>query len=306
MSATATAAQHLSKTSPLLAPAIVAAYAAYRYKSELADGCQKIVGANKPFSSNSSVACESNLPEWPTSSISRSSRFRSHQELHCWSSKENTMSHVLPAHSSMFGDMEGLLDTIPWSPAQRRSIKPPRAMHKNELFGFRYPVLAEKPEWWWRTLASVPYLIALQISDTGYFIQPFLEHYDVLGDLIYFVPGAITRLPVWFSMIYCYFAYIGIVKNKDVPHFFRFHLMMGMLLETGLQILWYTSNFFPLIHYNGMFGMHYWAGVGLAYIVILLQCVRCALAGGYAHLPLVSDAAYIHTLFNIGGYQRPF
>lgn len=219
---------------------------------------------------------------------------------------ENTMSHVLPAHSSMFGDMEGLSDTIPWSPAQRRSITPPRAMHKNELFGFRYPVLAEKPEWWWRTLACVPYLIALQISDTGYFIQPFLEHYDVLGDLIYFVPGAITRLPVWFSMIYCYFAYIGIVKNKDVPHFFRFHLMMGMLLETGLQILWYTSNFFPLIHYNGMFGMHYWAGVGLAYIVILLQCVRCALAGGYAHLPLVSDAAYIHTLFNIGGYQRPF
>uniref|UniRef100_A0A6N2L2Q0 Protein TIC 20 n=1 Tax=Salix viminalis TaxID=40686 RepID=A0A6N2L2Q0_SALVM len=228
MSATATTAQNLSKTSPLLAPAVVAAYAAYRYKSELADGCQKISGANKLLSSSPSVACESNLPEWPALSISRSSRFRFHQHLHCWSSKENTMSRLLPAHSSMFGAME----------------------------------------------------------DTGYFIQPFIEHYDVLGDLIYFVPGAITRLPVWFSMIYCYFAYIGIVKNKDVPHFFRFHLMMGMLLETGLQILWNTSNFFPLIHYNGMFAMHYWAGVGLAYIVILLQCIRCALAGGYAHLPM--------------------
>ncbi|KAJ6421939.1 hypothetical protein OIU84_026970 [Salix udensis] len=177
MSATATTAQNLSKTSPLLAPAVVAAYAAYRYKSELADGCQKISGANKLLSSSSSVACESKLPEWPTLSISRSSRFRFHQHLHCWSSKENTMSCLLPA--------------------QRRSIKLPRAMHKNELFGFRYPVLAEKPEWWWRTLACVPYLIALQISDTGYFIQPFIEHYDVLGDLIYFVPGAITRLPVW-------------------------------------------------------------------------------------------------------------
>ncbi|KAJ6770410.1 PROTEIN TIC 20-II CHLOROPLASTIC [Salix purpurea] len=52
-----------------------------------------------------------------------------------------------------------------------------------------------------------------------------------------------------------------------------------MQLETGLQLLWNTSNFFPLIHYNGMFGMHYWAGVGPAYIVILLQCIRCALAG---------------------------
>uniref|UniRef100_A0A6N2KYQ6 Uncharacterized protein n=1 Tax=Salix viminalis TaxID=40686 RepID=A0A6N2KYQ6_SALVM len=144
MSATATTAQNLSKTSPLLAPAVVAACAAYRYRSELADGCQKISGANKLLSSSSSVACESNLPEWPALSISRSSRFRFHQHLRCWSSKENTMSRLLPAHSSMFGAMEGLLDTIPWPPAQRRSINPPRAMHKNELFGFRYPVLAEK------------------------------------------------------------------------------------------------------------------------------------------------------------------
>ncbi|KAB5512814.1 hypothetical protein DKX38_029842 [Salix brachista] len=92
MSATATTAQNLSKTSPLLAPAVVAAYAAYRYKSELADGCQKISGANKLLSSSSSVACESNLPEWPALSISRSSRLRFHQHLHCWSSK----GHQIP------------------------------------------------------------------------------------------------------------------------------------------------------------------------------------------------------------------
>ena len=60
---------------------------ATRYKSELADGCQKISGVNKLLSSSSSVACESKLPEWPTLSISRSSRFRFHQHLHCWSSK---------------------------------------------------------------------------------------------------------------------------------------------------------------------------------------------------------------------------
>ncbi|KAJ6758148.1 hypothetical protein OIU74_027273 [Salix koriyanagi] len=149
---------------------------------------------------------------------------------------ENTLSHLSPASSSIFGDLEGLLDSIPWSPPQRRPRNRPGALHKNELFGFRYPVLAEKPEWWWRTLACVPYLIALQISDTGYFIQPFLERHDFIGNLIYFVPGAITRSPAWFIMIYCYFAYIGIVKNKDFPHFFRFHLMMGMLLETALQI----------------------------------------------------------------------
>uniref|UniRef100_A0A6N2LVA2 Uncharacterized protein n=1 Tax=Salix viminalis TaxID=40686 RepID=A0A6N2LVA2_SALVM len=55
--------------------------------SELADGCQKISGVNKLLSSSPSVACQSNLPEWPALSISRSSRFRFHQHLHCWSSK---------------------------------------------------------------------------------------------------------------------------------------------------------------------------------------------------------------------------
>ncbi|XWS68583.1 hypothetical protein CRYUN_Cryun04dG0102900 [Craigia yunnanensis] len=45
-------------------------------------------------------------------------------------------------------------------------------------------------------------------------------------------------------MIYCYFGYTGIVKNKDWPHFIRFHRMMGMLLETALHLIWYTGNFF--------------------------------------------------------------
>ncbi|KAK8993330.1 hypothetical protein V6N11_033431 [Hibiscus sabdariffa] len=190
-------------------------------------------------------------------------------------------------------------------PRPQRSLLTTRA-YKDDIFKFRYPVITEKPEWWWRTLACVPYLIALQISDTGYFIQPFLEHYEMFENLIYFVPGTIKRFPPWFSMIYCYFGYIGIVKNKDWPHFIRFHLMMGMLLETGLQLVWYTSNFFPLIHYNGMFGMHFWAGVGFCFIFALLGCVRCALGGRYSHIPFVSDAAYIHTLFNIGSFQRPF
>ncbi|KAE8702396.1 Protein TIC 20-IV [Hibiscus syriacus] len=190
-------------------------------------------------------------------------------------------------------------------PRRQGSLLTTRA-YKDDIFEFRYPVITEKPKWWWRTLACVPYLIALQISDTGYFLQPFLEHHEMLGNLIYFIPGVIKRFPPWFTMIYCYFGYIGIVKNKDCPHFIRFHLMMGMLLETGLQLLWYTGNFFPFIHYNGTFGMYFWAGIGFGFIFALLECVRSALGGKYAHIPFVSDAAYIHTLFNIGRIQRPF
>lgn len=123
--------------------------------------------------------------------------------------------------------------------------------------------------------------------------------------MIYFIPGAINRWPSWFFMLYCYLGYMFVVKNKDLPHYFRFHMMMGMLLETALQIIWCTSNFFPLIHFKGRLGMYYWMVIGFTYICLLLECIRCALAGIYAQIPFVTDAASIHTLFNLGGFSRP-
>ena len=127
---------------------------------------------------------------------------------------------------------------IPLLPRPRKSIMPLQAS-KDNPFGYRIPKMIEKPEWWWRTLACIPYLIALQISDVGYYLQPFSQHYELFENLIFYVPGAITRLPSWFILMYCYLAYCWVVKNKDWPLFFRFHLMMGMLLETGLQICRY-------------------------------------------------------------------
>lgn len=215
------------------------------------------------------------------------------------------LKHLAATSSTFLVCDQGLSCTNPLLPRQHGSSVLVRA-YKDNFFKFRIPLITAKPEWWWRTLSCVPYLIALQISDTGYYIQPFLERHEILEDLVFFVPGAIRRLPIFFPMFYCYFAYIWIVKNKDLPHFFRFHMMMGLLLETAMQIIWYTSNFFPLIHYSGKFGVYYWAAMGFAYIFVLLECVRCALGGMYSHIPLVSEAAFIHTLFNMGGFQRPF
>lgn len=302
--ATKLASRQALKPATLLAPGIAAAIATYQYKDVIVDGCIKVLGAHKQLSSSSFIACKSNLPVSPELPLSMSSQ-GPNRLLHSCSSREKKFSHLSATSTSFFGNQDDLLHGIPRLPVRRSSPEPARA-YKNDFFRIPFPVLAERPEWWWRTLACVPYLIALQISDAGYFLLPFLEYYDYLGDLIYFVPGAISRLPAWFTMVYCYVAYIGIVKNKDWPHFFRFHLMMGMLLETALQVIWYSSNFFPLIHYNGRYGMYYWAGVGFAYILVLMQCVRCALAGGYANVPGISDAALVHTLFNIGGFQRPF
>ncbi|XP_022742441.1 protein TIC 20-IV, chloroplastic-like [Durio zibethinus] len=285
----------LGKTSPLLAAGAFSSAAALRSKDLILKRHSNINLGYK----HSVVACNSSLRV----NLMLSSNIGAQGFL---SSTGTQYKHPAAISSQFFGEHEGdLWHKTHLSPTRRRYPFSVRA-YKDDIFKFRYPVITQKPEWWWRTLAAVPYLIALQISDTGYFLQPFLEHYETFENLVYFVPGAIKRLPPWFTMIYCYIGYIAIVKNKECPHFIRFHLMMGMLLETALQLIWYTSNFFPLIHYNGRFGMHFWAGIGILYIFALLECVRCALGGKYAHIPFVSDAAYIHTLFNIGSFQRPF
>ncbi|XP_050384548.1 protein TIC 20-IV, chloroplastic-like [Argentina anserina] len=190
---------------------------------------------------------------------------------------------------------------------QRKSSASVQAKKKdNSSITIPFPKMTEKPEWWWRTLACLPYLASMQMSDLGFYIMPFAEHYQLFGDLIYYVPGAIKRLPQWFPVTYCLLAYYFIVKRKEWPHFFRYHVIMAMLLETMLQVVAQGSNFFPLINLNGTFGIEYWAAMAFLYILILLECIRCALSGKYAKLPFFSTPALAHTLYTVEGRLRPF
>ncbi|KAK4794651.1 hypothetical protein SAY86_012645 [Trapa natans] len=180
-----------------------------------------------------------------------------------------------------------------------RKSRCPRA-YMDFPYGIPFPEPKKKPEWWWRTLACIPYLMALQISDAGFYFQPLMESYEQFEFLSYYVPGAIRRLPSWFLMVYCFSLYLGVVRNKQWPHFFRYHVMMGLMLENALQIVWHVSNFMPLINFWGKLGMCYWATVGLAFITFLLVCIRCALAGKYVDIPFISSAAFLHTPYSKG------
>lgn len=57
-------------------------------------------------------------------------------------------------------------------------------------------------------------------------------------------------------------------------------MIMGMPLETAMQIIWRTSEFFPLINFNGR------------------------LDGTYPQIPIISDAAYMHSRFNLGDWPK--
>ncbi|XP_059643445.1 protein TIC 20-I, chloroplastic-like [Cornus florida] len=191
------------------------------------------------------------------------------------------------------GDQGSLSDRIPMLPRRGRSFMSPRAS-KDVPYSFRYPAMTKKPKWWWRTLACLPYLMPLHetwmYAETAYHLHPFLEDLEFLT---YPFLEAIGRLPSWFLMAYFFVAYLGVVRKKEWPHFFRFHVVMGMLLEIALQVIGTVSRWMPLAVYWGKVGMHFWTAIAFAYLFTVLECMRCALAGMYADIPFVCDAAYI-------------
>ncbi|CAK9316266.1 unnamed protein product [Citrullus colocynthis] len=228
------------------------------------------------------------------------------KELKLSSSRGMLISQISAAASPhLSGEQGSLFHKLPLLPPRNCAGKSPRAFRDDSYSVKRYSGVTQKPEWWWRTLACVPYLMALQMSSTAYYLLPLLEHLDV-DNLIFYVPGSVQKLPWWFPMLYFNLAYFGLVRNKELPHFIRFHVMMGMLLETSLDIIWYASNFMPLIHYNGTYAMQYWGAVGFIYISVLLVCIRSSLLGTYAKIPFIFENALIHTFFSIGRYYRPF
>ncbi|KAK4352285.1 hypothetical protein RND71_027803 [Anisodus tanguticus] len=191
------------------------------------------------------------------------------------------------------GEYGGLSNAMPRLPWRRQLSLTPRAS-KDVPYSYRFPPMTKKPRWWWRTLACLPYLMPLHetwmYAETAYHLHPFLEDFEFLT---YPFLGAIGRLPSWFLMAYFFVAYLGVVRRKEWPHFFRFHVVMGMLLEIALQVIGTISRWMPLAVYWGKVGMHFWTAVAFAYLFTVLESIRCALAGMYADIPFVCDAAYI-------------
>lgn len=182
----------------------------------------------------------------------------------------------------------------------RKSYVVPRASSNNVPSNFRYPPMKKKPKWWWRTLSCLPYLIPLHetwtYAETAYSLHPFLEYFQYYT---YPFLSVIDKLPAWFLISYFSVLYAGIVRRKEWPHFFKFHVMMGILLEMARQVLGTVSRWMPLSLYWGKFGMHFWTAVSLGYLFTVLECIRCALVGMYADVPFFCDAAYMHISYDV-------
>ncbi|GJX61421.1 protein TIC 20-I, chloroplastic isoform X1 [Tanacetum coccineum] len=127
-------------------------------------------------------------------------------------------------------------------------------------------------------------------AETAFHLHPFLEDFEFLTCPFL---SALGGLPSWFLIAYFIVAYMAVVRRKEWPHFFRFHVVSGMLIEIALQVMGSVWRWLPSAWYWGKSGMHFWTAFAFAFLFTVLECIRCCLSGMYADVPFVSDAAYI-------------
>ncbi|XP_010672896.2 protein TIC 20-I, chloroplastic [Beta vulgaris subsp. vulgaris] len=183
------------------------------------------------------------------------------------------------------------------SPLKRGSYLP-RAS-KDKLFSFPpYPPMTEKPKWWWRSLACLPYLMNFLDQLTWAHAHPlnnpppFLQNFD---NLVFPLHSSLLTLPKFVLSCYPIMYYFWIVRRKEWPHFFRFHVINAMLLGVLVQVIGVSGNWFP----SKFSPPHFWSAATLFFLFTVLECVGCALAGVYPSIPFVKDAALLHSDLNI-------
>ncbi|CAI5474733.1 unnamed protein product [Closterium sp. Yama58-4] len=178
----------------------------------------------------------------------------------------------------------------------RRRVSPVRAADgDSDVPAFKgFPPMQTRPAWYWRIAAVVPYLLPLCeawiYSETAQSLFHFLFTYEQLCQPFLMLLGL---LPSWFMLAYFFGAYLGVVRNNRWPHFLRFHVVTGMLLEIILQVVGTLNDWIPKSVYWGKIGAHFWLAIAVAFIFIVLECIWCAIRGTYADVPFISDAAYM-------------
>ncbi|CAI6000500.1 unnamed protein product [Closterium sp. NIES-64] len=206
------------------------------------------------------------------------------------------------AHPSAFLGQQDSLRLRKASPsavspsAPRRRVSPVRAADgDSDVPAFKgFPPMQTRPAWYWRIAAVVPYLLPLCeawiYSETAQSLFHFLFTYEQLCQPFLMLLGL---LPSWFMLAYFFGAYLGVVRNNRWPHFLRFHVVTGMLLEIILQVVGTLNDWIPKSIYWGKIGAHFWLAIAVAFIFIVLECIWCAIRGTYADVPFISDAAYM-------------
>mmetsp|Transcript_15979 Transcript_15979/g.34514 ORF Transcript_15979/g.34514 Transcript_15979/m.34514 type:complete len:256 (-) Transcript_15979:804-1571(-) len=113
---------------------------------------------------------------------------------------------------------------------------------------------------------------------TEYFTEPF-EHWFYIHE--------------WAPLIIFFGTYLGIVRNKKIPHVARYHIMMGVMLDIVAMILIVVEENLP-------FGVLWtpWSDLFYALMfwfifLLVMYCLFFCFMGWYCEIPLVSEGVFM-------------
>ncbi|KXZ56113.1 hypothetical protein GPECTOR_2g996 [Gonium pectorale] len=113
---------------------------------------------------------------------------------------------------------------------------------------------------------------------TEYFSEPFEHWYNIHE----------------YAPLFIFFAtYLGIVRNKKIPHVARYHVMMGVMLDIVAMILIVTEENLPTGILWTPWSDLFYALMFWFIFLLVIYCLFFCFLGWYCEIPLISEGVYL-------------
>ncbi|GIL52437.1 hypothetical protein Vafri_8314 [Volvox africanus] len=113
---------------------------------------------------------------------------------------------------------------------------------------------------------------------TEYFSEPFEHWYNIHE----------------YAPLFIFFAtYLGIVRNKKIPHVARYHVMMGVMLDIVAMILIVTEENLPTGVLWTPWSDLFYALMFWFIFLLVVYCLFFCFLGWYCEIPLISEGVYL-------------
>lgn len=155
-----------------------------------------------------------------------------------------------------------------------------------------FPTMMEKPFFFWRILACLPYLPSifegtLSIAYSGKFGAEAMDAVTPVATVLEYY----SKIPI-IPMAVFFLLFFTIIQNTKMPHFVRWHTLQSVLCEIVLTIRVFVQQILPPTYIIATFTetMFY---LGFFVWFCSMYSMLHAAAGLYADIPFLSDAVYI-------------
>ncbi|GAQ81102.1 hypothetical protein KFL_000710070 [Klebsormidium nitens] len=155
-----------------------------------------------------------------------------------------------------------------------------------------FPTMMEKPFFFWRILAILPYLPSifegtLSIAYSGKFGAEAMDAVTPIATVLEWY----SKIPI-IPMAVFFLLFFTIIQNTKMPHFVRWHTLQSVLCEIVLTIRVFVQQILPPTYIIATFTetMFY---LGFFVWFCSMYSALHAAFGLYADIPFLSDAVYI-------------